>query len=707
MPVGRPLDKFKSETRHGAGYTSIAGEYLNIASKVTYFAPLESTYEVWKIEVTNNSDSPREIRVFPFVEHGCNWSALDDQNNLQYTQYINTARNVDGILDMGTNINMPEDPEHFENKDQARHTFMALTGITADAFDTQLEDFMGAYGTYAKPAAVIDGKCTNSLANGDNPCGAFQINLNLKAGESKTFAVVFGIGKAEIEGRQATDAMKTVQAVDDALAAVKKFNHAQLDNFTVNTPDATFNSMMNMWSPYNCMMTFYWSRTASMIYAGARDGLGFRDSLQDMLGAMALDTPEAGRRIELLLTGQLANGGAMPVVKPFAHNPGHEPEPDHYRADDCMWFFNAIPEYVKETGDTDFYKKILPFADKEEATVLGHLRRAIQFNLDRLGSHGLPCGLHADWNDCLRLGEEGETTFVAFQLRFGLKEYIEISTMLGENEEAAWAQKILDAYDRQLDETVWDGEWYLRAYRYDGLKFGSKENDEGSIFMNPQTWAVISGHAKGEKAAKCIDSMDKKLATKHGVMLSSPPFIKTDPNVMLAVLMNPGTKENCAIFNHTQGWGVMAQAILGNPEKAWEYMKSVLPGFYNDTAEIRQTEPYVVSQTTISKYSPKFGAARVPWLSGSATWNYFAATQYILGVRPGYNGLIIEPCLPGEWPEVTVTRKFRGKDFNITIKNGSKGVGVKELTVNGETIDGNEIPAGMFKEINQVVVTMQ
>ncbi|MBN2340593.1 MAG: N,N'-diacetylchitobiose phosphorylase [Deltaproteobacteria bacterium] len=705
-PVGKPLDQYTGECRHGAGYSVITGEYSGISSSVTYFAPLGATYEVWKVSVTNNSGKARKLRVFPLVEWGCNWNALDDQANLQYTQYIVKAKIETGIIDMGSNINMPEDVEHFQNKDQARHVFMGITGAETAGYDTQLEEFFGAWGNYARPDAVVQGACKNSLATGDMPCGAYQVDVNLADGETKEFAVVMGIGKAEVEGKAACDAMGTVEKVNDAVEKVKAFNHTCLGTFTSKTPDGIFDSMMNMWSPYNCMMTFNWSRAASMIYAGERDGLGFRDSLQDMLGAMALDSEEAGRRIELLLTGQLANGGAMPVVKPYAHNPGHEKEPEHYRADDCMWFFNAIPQYVKETGDIDFYKKVLPFADKGEATVLAHLRRAIQFNLDRLGAHGLPCGLHADWNDCLRLGEKGETSFVAFQLRYAFKEYIAISEMLGETAEVEWAKPLLEEYDKTLDTHVWDGEWYLRAYRDDGLKFGSKENEEGTIFMNPQAWAVISGHAQGEKAKKCIESLDKQLATKYGIMLCAPPFVKTDPNVVLAVLFNPGSKENAAMFNHTQGWAVMSQAILGNNDKAWEYLKSFLPGFYNDIADVRETEPYVVSQTTASKYNPKFGAGRVPWLSGAATWNYHAATQYILGVQPDYDGLRMVPRLPSHWPEATVTRKFRGKDFTITIKNGGNGTVVKQLMVNGETIDGDLIPADKFKDANTVEVTM-
>ncbi|NLN62305.1 MAG: N,N'-diacetylchitobiose phosphorylase [Myxococcales bacterium] len=706
QPVGPPLKDFAYETRHGTGYTVITSTYRGITSQVTYFVPLDAIYETWKVAITNTTDRPRKIRAFPFIEHGCNWNALDDWNNLQYTQYIVKAEVVDGILDMGSNVNMPRDPEHFENKDQARHTFMGIAGAKPAGFDSDLERFIGPYGTYGKPSAVAAGQCSNSLVCGDNPCGAFQVDLELAPGQTAEFAVVFGIGDAGTEGRAAVSAMDTPQKVDAALAAVKAMNHARLDNLAVKTPDPIFNSMMNTWSPYNCMMTFYWSRTASMVYAGERDGLGFRDSMQDMLGAMPLDTDEAKSRLELLLTGQLANGGALPVVKPFAHRPGHEKEPPHYRADDCLWFFNAIPEYVKESGDIGFYRRVFPYADKGEATVLGHLRRAIEFNLERSGAHDLPCGLFADWNDCLRLGEEGESAFVAFQLRLALREYRDISAMLGEAEESAWAAEKLAWFDGVLEKHVWDGEWYLRAYRYDGLKFGSKENDEGSIFMNAQVWAVLSGHATGARATQAMDAMDKHLNTEYGVMLCAPPYVHADPQVALAVLFNPGMKENAGIFNHTQGWGVMAQAMLGRGDKAWEYMRNVLPGFYNDRAEVRQVEPYAVCQSTHARYSPRFGAGRLSWLSGAATWNYFAATQYILGVRPDYDGLRIAPCLPADWPEVSVTRTFRGKNFRITIVNGPTGHTVKTVTINGKSVDGNLIPAEMFQDDNDVRVEL-
>ncbi len=703
MPVKKPLEQFKSTCRHGTGYTSIESSYEAIRSEVTYFTPSGALYEVWKVTVSNEGTTSRQIKLFPCIEPQCNWSAEDDTKNLQYTQYICATSGNKNLIDIGSNVNMPEDPDHFENKDQARHTFFGLAGVEANAFDADLTTFLGTYGSYAAPEAVVKGRCSNSTAFGDMPAAAFEIELHLEAGESKTFACVFGVGKAEIEGQAALTAMASTDEIDAALSAVKSETHDKLRSFEVQTPDAAFNSMLNTWAPYNCLMTFYWSRTASLVYAGERDGLGFRDTMQDMLGAMAIELDEAQRRIELLLTGQLANGGALPVVKPFAHTPGAMQEPDHYRADDCLWFFNAIPEYVKESGDIDFYKKVLPYADKGEATVLAHMRRAMEFNFERCGAHGLPCGLHADWNDCLRLGEAGESIFVAFQLRLALREYIDICQRLGEQTEVDWATAKLTDYDAVLAEHAWDGEWYLRAYRDDGLKFGSKKNDEGSIFMNPQAWAIISGHADAKRAQQSMQALKDQLATEFGVMLCTPPYVKTDPKVALGVLFNPGMKENGGIFNHTQGWAVMAEAKLGNRDQAWQYFKASMPASYNERADVREVEPYVVCQSTHSSFSPRFGAGRVSWLSGSATWNYHAATQYILGIRPDYDGLRIAPGLPSHWPEVRVSRHFRGKHFDITIQNGN---GSARIELNGQELDGDLIPDKRMEPTNKVVVTL-
>ncbi len=372
-----------------------------------------------------------------------------------------------------------------------------------------------------------------------------------------------------------------------------------------------------------------------------------------------------------------------------------------------MWFFNAVPAYIKESGDIAFYEKVLPYADEGEATVLGHLRRGIEFNLERSGAHGLPCGLAADWNDCIQLGEDGETVFVAMQLRYGLNEYIEIADRLGKADEADWARGKLATLDAALEEHAWDGEWYLRAYRADGLKFGSKENDEGSIFMNPQSWAVLSGAATGERAEQVMASMHKHLATDYGIMVCTPPYVTTDPNIMRARLFCPGMKENGGVFNHTQGWAVMAAAKLGMGDRAWETMRSVMPGSFNDTAEVREVEPYVVCQSTHSRFSPRYGSGRVSWLSGAAVWNYVAMTTAILGIQPDYNGLRIDPCVSKDWKSFSVTRQFRGAEYRITVENPA-GVckGVKSMTVDGQTVEGNLIVPAAEGAVVEVAVTL-
>jgi cellobiose phosphorylase len=428
-----------------------------------------------------------------------------------------------------------------------------------------------------------------------------------------------------------------------------------------------------------------------------------------MLGVMHSIPDEVRERLELMITGQVSTGGAMPVVKPFAHRPGTEKAPaeGEYRSDDSLWLFNTVPAYVKESGDVSFYSKVLPYADRGEDTVLGHLRRAIQFTLDRLGAHGLPCGLFADWNDCLELGHDGESVFVGFQLRYALKAYMDTCEMLQRPEEVSWARGHLTTLDHNLERHAWDGEWFLRAYRADGLKFGSKENDEASIFLEPQPWAVYSGHSTGRRAEEIMNVVNRRLSTDYGLMICDPPVEKTDPKVIKARLFNKGMKENASVFCHTQGWAIIAEAMLGRGSRAYDYYRRFMPAACNRKAEIREIEPYVYCQFTNSKYSPRHGASRLPWLSGSASWAYYTATQYILGIQPEYTGLRIDPCIPGEWKKLTITRRFRNKYLNITIRNES-GVekGVRKIEINGREIAGNLIPVGQMEEQNEVLVIM-
>ncbi len=709
QPVGKPMEQFKTECRHGMAYTKISSEYNAIASEVTYFVPRGKAYETWMVKLTNKSDQVRNLRAFPFVEYACNWNSGDDLGNLQYTQYIAKMSFVDGVIDHGSNVNMPEMPENFQQKDQQRHTFFAMVGAPVSGYDTDRDLFIGRYNGYGNPEVVMNGECTGSLAEGGNPCGVLQSDLTLQPGESIEFAIVMGIGSAEKEGAEVKAQYADLGVMKTELQELKDYWHSRLDVMQVETPDADINSMLNVWSPYNCQITYAWSRAASLVYAGVRDGLGYRDSVQDMLGVMHSVPEEAGQRLELLITGQASTGGAMPVVKPFAHTPGQEKEPgaNEYRSDDCLWLFNAIPEYVNETGKFDFYQKELPYADKGKDTVLGHLRRAIEFNLERSGKHGIPCGLAADWNDCLVLGYEGESVFVAFQLRYGLATYIEISEKFGLDQEVNWAKEKLEILDRNIDEKCWDDDRYVRAFSDKGFRFGAKENEEGNIFMNPQVWSVISGHADREKAEKAMNVVHEDLYTDYGVMLCAPPFVKSDFDIVKAVLFNPGMKENAGIFNHTQGWAIMAESMLGNGDRAYKYYKSYLPSAFNDKADVREIEPYVYAQSTHSVYSKRFGSSRLPWLSGTATWAYYSASRYILGIRPAIDGLIVDPCIPAHWEGFKVTRHFRGAEYKITVSNPNQVMkGVASVSVNGELIEGNKLPIGEEGKVYQVEVIL-
>jgi len=709
QPVGKPLDQYKSTCRHGTAYTSIESEYDKIISNTTYFVPLGKNHEIWWIKVTNNDKVRRNLRAFSFVEYANNWHILQDSFNLQYTQYIVKMDVVDNVIDHGINVLLPDSTGDFDNHDGNRHTFLGAVGAEITGYDTDRDVFLGNYHSYGDPIAVIRGECSNSIASGDNGCGSLQLDMELEPGETKEIAIIMGIGSAAEQGRESIARYSDMQVIEDEFNALKSYWHKRLDSMTVKTPDAEFNSMTNMWSPFNCLMTYAWSRAASLVYSGERDGLGYRDTVQDLLGVFHTIPEEAGKRLELMITGQVSTGGAMPVVQPFNHEPGKMPQPaaDEYRSDDGMWLFNAIPAYIKETGDLSFFDKVLPYADKGEDTVFMHLRRAIEFNLNRSGAHGLPCGLLADWNDCLELGQAGETVFVALQLRYALKTYIEISQMLTREEEITWAEDQLKDLDEHLQKHAWDGEWFMRAYRDDGLKFGSKENEEGQVWLNPQSWSVLSGHANEEQAASAMETVNKRLATEYGIIIVDPAFEKTDHTIVKAPLFNKGMKENASIFSHTQGWAIMAETMLGHGDLAYQYYRAVMPAAYNTKAEIREIEPYVNCQFTHSKHSPRCGASRLPWLTGAATWSYTSATQYILGIRPEYNGITIDPCIPAKWDKIEVSRRFRGKQLEIEIKNSGQGQkGVETLHLNGKKLEGNFIAIDQLEEENQIVVEM-
>jgi cellobiose phosphorylase len=710
QPVGKSLEHYRSRCRHGLGYTTIESDYRDISSAVTYFVPRDKHYEVWLTTITNHSNRPRNLSLFTYVEYAGNWNAMDDMLNLQYTQYTAQMRVQDGIIDHGTNVYIPPTPEQFHNKDQGRHSFLTFANLAVAGFDTDREAFLGPYRSYANPLVVEQGECTNSQAWGNNPCGTLQGRLTLAPGQSSTFAVIMGIGEAATVGKRVREHYRDIATATTELEQLKAYWALRIGSLSATTPDAALNSTLNVWGIYNCHITFAWSRAASLIYtASERDGYGYRDTVQDTLGVTHGVSAEVRERLVLMLSGQCSSGGALPVVRPTHHEPGamSPPEEFRYRSDDALWLFFAIPNYVKESGEIDFYHTSVPYADTGEDSVLGHLRRALMFNLNRRGAHGLPCGLSADWNDCLCFGTSGESVFVALQLRHALATYEEIAALLTIPQEQQWAAQQRATLDCAIQKVCWDGAWFVRGFREDGHVFGSQVNSEGKIFLNPQSWAVIAGAATNEQAQKCLESSAALLATEYGLRICEPPFEHTDHQIVKASLMNPGLKENGGIFIHPQPWAVMAEALQGNGNRAFEYLQRYLPAFQNDQAEIREVEPYVVCQSTCGPAAPTFGRSRVPWLTGAASWTYYVLSQYILGIRPHYRGLELDPCIPAAWPGFTVKRIFRGTQLHIRVDN-SAGVqkGVRLVRLNAQPYGGTIIDARDLQSPCEIDVIM-
>lgn len=710
QPVGTPLDRYRSTCRFGPGYAVISSEYEGIETETTYFIPLGQRFEFWSMRVTNRGSRPRTIDVFSFCEFTNEWNLVNDLLNLQYSQFIGQARWENGFISAASCARLPTDPTNFANRDQSRWWWMTQVGGDIVGHDCDRDTFLGVYGGMARPAVVQRGQCTNSVGSSDNTCGAIQSRLALDPGQSRQVLVMLGIGQAGLEGEQVRGEFGSPQAVDRELARLRSHWHGLLDRQQVRTPDASLDHMVNVWNAYGAMVTFEFSRSFSTVYTGdQRDGFGYRDTVQDLLGVIPLVPDRVRDRTVLMISGQDSTGGAQPEVRPWLHTPGsmRPTPPAQYRSDDCQWLFNTVPAYLAETGDLGLLDRVVPYADTGEATVLGHLRRALEFNLERRGQHGLPCGLLADWNDCLKLGYRGESVFVAFQLRHGLKTYAELCDRLGRGEDADWSRRELASLDDAIQRTCWDGEWFIWAIGEDGTVYGSSSRPEGQIYLNTQVWAVISGAATDAQARSCLHAVRTRLATEWGIELCDPPFENTPVAVMRAVLFNPGNKENGGIFSHTQSWAVIAEAMRGNGDQAYAYYRAFNPAAQNDRADVRQIEPFAHCQSTHGRRSPRFGASRVPWLSGTVSWSYYAATQWILGIRPELDGLRIDPCIPRDWDGFTVDRLYRGKRLAIEVRNPAHvSRGIQSVSVDGNPIAGCVVDPAMLRDGSRLVAVM-
>ncbi|HLV08627.1 MAG TPA: amylo-alpha-1,6-glucosidase, partial [Halanaerobiales bacterium] len=561
------------------------------------------------------------------------------------------------------------------------------------------------------PVAVERGRCFNSIASGGNPCGALQNKIKLKPGEKKKALFIIGIGDARIEGKEYQMEYSSPGAVEREFKQLQDYWKERMGYYYCNTPSDEVNTMVNIWNQYQCHTTFNWSRSASFNEAGGRDGMGFRDSNQDTLGVVHAIPEAVKEKIIDLLKAQLSEGYAMHGIQPLTWKQGEDniPSRKDIFSDDHLWLLLSVSSYLKETGDMDFLDKKVPYADHGEDTVYNHLKKALKFSWDQRGSKGFLYGLAADWNDCINLKGEGESIWSTFLYYRALQEFMEIADQTGNAEDAAYFNKYAGELKENFDKKAWDGEWFIRAYLDSGRKLGSSESEQSKIFLNTQSWAVVSGAYNDEKAVKAMDSAAKMLASEHGLMLNYPAFTEFDEEIGAASSFPAGLKENGAIFCHANTWAVIAEALLGHGDIAFEYYLSYLPARHNDIADKYTMEPYVYCQFITGKEHPHhFGRARNSWLTGTAAWSFVAISQYILGVRADYDGLIIDPAIPKEWDDFTVYRKYRDKDFYIEIKNPDHiNKGVRELLVNGKKIRGNKIPLEIMKEENRVKLIMK
>ena len=718
QPVAKDLNDYQVKCCHGMGYTRMEASYAGISSKAVYYVPQGKAYEVWALTVTNDSDRDRSLTLTGYAEFTNHSNYEQDQVNLQYSLFIGrTVFEGNRITQqIHGNLDALAQGEDVDDK-TVTERFFGLAGAPVSSYCGDKTAFLGAYHGYGNPQGVAAGDLGNLESYNENSCGALSCKVKLAPGESKTILFATGMkpsaqAAAILAGY--TDPAAQVQQEVDALKAewYSRFSHLQ-----VETPDPAFNTMLNTWNAYNCFITFIWSRAASLIYCGLRNGYGYRDTVQDIQGIIHLEPEMACEKIRFMLSAQVDNGGGLPLVK-FTHNPGHEDTPDDpsyvketghpaYRADDALWLFPTVYKYVAESGNLAFLDEVIPFANKDQGTVYEHLKRAVEFSLNHLGPHGLPAGLYADWNDCLRLGANGESAFVAFQFYYAMRILRQFAAHRGADQDVRWLDEKLTEYQSRIQELCWDGDRFIRGFTEAGERIGEAAAPEANFWLNPQSWAVISGLADSHQADTIMEGVSQRLNTAYGAVLMDPPYHAHAFDGALAVIYNPGTKENAGIFSQSQGWLILAEALCGHGERAFGYFTENAPAAQNDRAEIRHLEPYCYGQFTEGPASKHFGRSQVHWLTGTASTVMVGCVEGILGLRPDLDGLRLAPAIPKEWDSFTMEKDFRGHRLHICVENpGHHESGCRSLTINGQAMPDNYIPASALRDENDIILTM-
>lgn len=720
-PCKTPLDFY--ECRHGMSYTRITGAKNGIEASILFFVPLKTWGEIQKLTLRNTTDQTKKIKLFSFMEW-CLWNAATDMENFQ-RNFSTGEVEIDG----------PVIYHKTEYKERRNHYAFYSVNSTINGFDTDRETFIGLYNEFRDPENVVEGQPDNSIAHGWSPIASHYIEVELQAGESKDFIFLLGYvenaqedkfeeptesllhsGSSPIvnktKAKEMIAAFDTTEKVDIAFAELKAYWNKLLDIYVLTSQEEKLDRMVNIWNQYQCMVTFNMSRSASFFESGIGRGMGFRDSNQDLVGFVHQIPERARQRIIDIASTQFPDGGCYHQYQPLTKR-GNNDIGGGFN-DDPMWLIFGTVAYIKESGDFSILNEAVPFDNQEgsEVSLFEHLRISFNHVIENLGPHMLPLIGRADWNDCLNLncfswdpnesfqttenkteGSKAESLMIAGLFVVCGKDYVELCKQIGKKEEANRAQQFINQMIDAVKKHGWDGEWYLRAYDYFGNKVGSKENEEGQIFIESQGWCTMAGIGLEEgMVEKALNSVKERLDCEHGIVLNNPAFTKYVVEYGEISSYPAGYKENAGIFCHNNPWIIIGETVLGRGDYAWDYFRKICPSYTEEHSALHKVEPYVYSQMIAGKDAAKPGEAKNSWLTGTAAWNYYAITQFILGIKPAYEGLEINPCIPSEWKEYNVKRKFRGSNYNINIQNPN-GVckGIKSIIVDGKNINGNII----------------
>ncbi len=730
QPTQTPVDNYTC--RHGLGYTVISSSKNDIEATSTYLVPIGDNCELNKLTVRNTGDTEKTISVYSYIEF-CLWNAVDDCNNFQ--RNFSTGE-VEIAVNKSTDDSSYSAIYHkTEYRERRNHYAVHSVNSTVSGFDSSRESFIGTYGSPAMPKAVKEGTAYNSVASGWSPIGSFKVDITLKPGEEKSLIYTIAYIENSYEDKWESFGIinknpalalisryDTEAKFDVALAKLKDYWNNLLSSYTVDSKDEKLNRMVNIWNQYQCMVTFNMSRSASYYESGTGRGMGFRDSCQDLLGFVHLIPDSARQRILDIAATQFEDGSAYHQYQPLTKQ-GNSDIGSGFN-DDPLWLIAGTAAYLKETNDYSILDEQVAFdCDTSKAKpLMEHLRRSFNYTTTHLGPHKLPLIGRADWNDCLNLncfssvpGESFQTTgpsegpvaesvFIAgMYVKYG-KEYAQICHILGLTEEEKQVNDLVDQMYQAVLDSGWDGEWFLRAYDSNSNKVGSKECDEGQIYIEPQGFCVMAGiGVKEGLAQKAMDSVEKILDTKYGIMILQPAYKSYHLELGEVSSYPPGYKENAGIFCHNNPWISIAETVVGDGNRAMSTYKKICPAYLEEISEIHRTEPYVYSQMIAGKDAVRHGEAKNSWLTGTAAWTFTSISQYILGVRADFDGLVVDPCLSDDMDKVNIVRKFRGATYNITIENSGSHRRVSSLLVNGNVIEGNIIPYDEnIKEVNVV-----